>query len=153
LSSEQSPASSSESSPEFVFSKEGKVSVWYSSQSYEQVDETYFEANDVGQELWMRNFHITDVDVENLELNGVENGLGDIMEILAPCSYSSGFANLVEHKIKKMGATNIGWILLIFDYEYRPKKTKVYKDDTMFYVGSYPYDMDDESLVEAPEVS
>jgi len=118
---------------------------------YDEVDEVYFEANDAGQELWMRNFHITDVDVENLELNGVETGLGDIMEILAPCSYSSGYASLVEHKIKKMGETNIGWMLLIFDYEYRPKKTKIYKDDTMFYVGSYPYDMDDQSLVEAPE--
>lgn len=151
MSSEQSPASSSESSPKFVFSKEGKVSVWFSTVPYDEVDEVYFEANDAGQELWMRNFHITDVDVENLELNGVETGLGDIMEILAPCSYSSGYASLVEHKIKKMGETNIGWMLLIFDYEYRPKKTKIYKDDTMFYVGSYPYDMDDQSLVEAPE--
>jgi len=140
-------------SSEFIFSKEGKVSVWFSTQPYDQVDEVYFEANEAGHEQWMSNFHITDVDVENLELNGVETGLGDIMEILAPCSYSSGYASLVEHKIKKMGEIKIAWILLIFDYEYRPKKTKVYKDHSMFYVGSYPYDMDDVSLVEAPEGS
>ncbi len=153
MSSEQSSASSSESSPEFVFSKEGKVSVWFSTQPYDQVPEAYFEADEAGQEQWMNNYHITDVDVENLELNGVETGLGDIMDILAPCSYSSGYASLVEHKIKKMGEAKIAWILLIFDYEYRPKKTKIYKDETMFFVGSYPYDMDDVSLVEAPEDS
>ena len=140
-------------STEFEFSKESKVSVWFSTQPYDQVPEAYFAANEAGHEQWMSNYHITDVDVENLELNGVETGLGDIMEILAPCSYSSGYASLVEHKIKKMGENKIAWILLIFDYEYRPKKTKIYKDETMFFVGSYPYDMDDVSLVEVPEDS
>jgi len=133
---------------EFQFNKHGKVSVWFSTQPYDQITDAYFTANMDGQEQWMQNFHMTDVEVENLELNGVEQGLDDIMAILGPCSYSSGFASLVEHKIKKMGEPQIAWVLLLFDYEYRPKKTKTYRDDTLRFVGSYPYDMDDQSLVE-----
>ena len=133
---------------EYKFAKEGKVSVWFSTQSYQQVPEAYFQANQQGYEPWMQNFHMTDVEVENLELNGVEQGLDNIMAILGPCSYSSAYASLVEHKIKKMGETQIAWILLLFDYEYRPKKTRIYKDETLIFVGSYPYDMDDKSLVE-----
>jgi hypothetical protein len=133
---------------EFKFAKQGKVSVWFSTQPYDQITDAYFTANMDGQELWMQNFHMTDVDVENLELNGVAEGLAPIMDILGPCSYASGYASLVEHKIKKMGEPQIAWILLLFDYEYRPKKTKIYTDETLRFVGSYPYDMDDKSLVE-----
>ncbi|MCP4790764.1 MAG: hypothetical protein GY881_11085 [Gammaproteobacteria bacterium] len=136
---------------EYKFTKEGKVSVWFSTQPYQQVPEAYFQANEHGQELWMQNFHMTDVEVENLELNGVEEGLGSIIDILGPCSYASGYAGLVEHKIKKMGESQIAWVLLLFDYEYRPKKTKIYQDETLRFVGSYPYDMDDVSLMDAPE--
>lgn len=135
----------------FTFAKEGKVSVWFSTEPYNQVPDTYFEANKEGFEPWMQNFSISDIDVENLELNGVEAGLGQIIDILAPCSYSSAYASLVEHKIKKMGESKIAWVVLLFDYEYRPKKTKIYQDDILRFVGSYPYDMDDKSLVEPPE--
>ena len=133
---------------QFEFAKHGKVSVWYSTQPYDQVPEAYFQANEDGHELWAQNFNMTDVDLENIETNGVEQGVGAVMDIIAPCSYSSGYGPLVEHKIIKMGDASIAWVILLFDYEYRPKKTKIYKDDVLNFVGAYNYDMDDESLLE-----
>lgn len=132
----------------FEFAKHGKVSAWFSTTPYDQVPEAYFAENEAGIEHWAANFSITDLDTENLELNGVEQGTAAPMRIIAPCSYSSGYGPLVEHKIKKMGHEQIAWLVLVFDYEYRPKKTKVYKDDTLFFVGAYNYDMDDATLTD-----
>lgn len=132
----------------FEFAKHGKVSVWFSTTPYAEVDEAYFAETEAGIEQWAANFAMTDLDPENLELNGVETGTAEPMQIIAPCSYSSGYGPLVEHKIKKMGHGQIAWLVLLFDYEYRPKKTKIYKDDTLFFVGAYNYDMDDRTIAD-----
>ena len=47
-----------------------------------------------------------------------------------------------------MGHSEVSWIILLFDFEYRNKITKIHEDDYVQYVGSFVYDMDAITLAE-----
>ncbi len=133
----------------FEFEKEGRVSVWFSTHPYQEVPDSYFDEDEQGLCAWAKNFKISAYDHECLETNGAESGDIDIDKAVGQCSYSRSYAEKVEHKINKMGFKKVTWVILLFDYEYRPKKTKVYEDDYVKFVGSYPYDFNADSLVGA----
>ena len=130
------------------FEKHGKVSVWCSTISYETIPDSYFEEDDQGLDTWARNFSINEYDHENMETNGVASGTAIVKSIIEDCSYSSAYGEGVIHKISKMGHQQVSWIILLFDFEYRNKITKIHEDQYVQYVGSFVYDMDAISLAE-----
>ncbi|MDC9719098.1 MAG: immunity 22 family protein [Gammaproteobacteria bacterium] len=144
---------SSDSTPLSSFEKHGKVSVWCSSISYDTIPDSYFEENDDGLDAWARNFNISQYDHENMETNGVASGTASVKSIVEDCSYSSGYGEGVIHKINKMGHLEISWLILLFDFEYRNKITKIHEDEYVQYVGSFVYDMDAISLAEQDELT
>jgi hypothetical protein len=133
------------------FEKQGKVSVWCSSVSYDTIPESYFVEDEQGLDAWAKNFNISHYDPDNMETNGVESGTAFVRDILGPCSYSSAFGELVVHKVNKMGHQQVSWIILLFDFEYRNKLTKIHEDEIVQYVGSFVYDMDAITLDEQDE--
>jgi hypothetical protein len=134
------------------FEKHGKVSVWCSTTSYDTIPDSYFEEDDNGIEAWARNFAITEYDHENMETNGVASGTALVKSIIEDCSYSSAYGEGIIHKISKMGHEQVSWIILLFDFEYRNKLTKIHEDEYVQYVGSFMYDMDSISLAERDEL-
>ena len=134
------------------FEKYGKVSVWCSTTSYDTIPDSYFEEDDNGIEAWARNFAITEYDHENMETNGVASGTALVKSIIKDCSYSSAYGESIIHKISKMGHEKVSWIILLFDFEYRNKLTKIHEDEYVQYVGSFMYDMDSISLAERDEL-
>jgi hypothetical protein len=134
------------------FEKYGKVSVWCSTTSYDTIPDSYFEEDDNGIEAWARNFAITEYDHENMETNGVASGTALVKSIIEDCSYSSAYGEGIIHKINKMGHEQVSWIILLFDFEYRNKLTKIHEDEYVQYVGSFMYDMDSISLAERDEL-
>lgn len=134
------------------FEKYGKVSVWCSTISYDTIPDRYFEEDEQGLDAWARNFTITEYDHENMETNGVASGTALVKSIIEDCSYSSGYGASVIHKISKMGHPQVSWIILLFDFEYRNKITKIHEDEFVQYVGSFVYDMDAISLAEQDQL-
>ena len=134
------------------FEKHGKVSVWCSTISYETIPDSYFEEDDQGLDTWARNFNINEYDHENMETNGVASGTALVKSIIEDCSYSSAYGEGVIHKIGKMGHQQVSWIILLFDFEYRNKITKIHEDQYVQYVGSFVYDMDAISLAEQDQL-
>jgi hypothetical protein len=144
--------SSTESATLPSFEKYGKVSVWCSTISYDTIPDSYFEEDDNGIEAWARNFSITEYDHENMETNGVASGTALVKSIIEDCSYSSAYGEGIIHKINKMGHQQVSWIILLFDFEYRNKITKIHEDEYVQYVGSFVYDMDSISLAEQDQI-
>ncbi|MCO4836512.1 MAG: immunity 22 family protein [Oceanospirillaceae bacterium] len=134
------------------FEKHGKVSVWCSTISYDTIPDSYFEEDDQGLDAFARNFSISEYDHENMETNGVASGTASVKSIIEDCSYSSAYGEGVIHKINKMGHRQVSWIILLFDFEYRNKLTKIHEDDFVQYVGSFVYDMDSISLAEQQHI-
>ncbi|MFQ3211471.1 immunity 22 family protein [Candidatus Njordibacter sp. Uisw_039] len=134
------------------FEKGGKVSVWCSTVSYDTIPDSYFEEDDQGVDAWARNFIINEYDHENMETNGVASGTALVKNIIEDCSYSSAYGEGVVHKINKMGHQQVSWIILLFDFEYRNKITKIHEDEYVQYVGSFVYDMDSISLAEQDQL-
>jgi len=134
------------------FEKHGKVSVWCSTISYETIPDSYFEEDDQGLDTWARNFNINEYDHENMETNGVASGTALVKSIIEDCSYSSAYGEGVIHKIGKMGHQQVSWIILLFDFEYRNKITKIHEHQYVQYVGSFVYDMDAISLAEQDQL-
>ncbi|WP_432473108.1 immunity 22 family protein [Amphritea sp. HPY] len=132
----------------FEFEKESVVSAWYSTTNFSDIPDSYFEEDANGIDQWARNFLIAHYDAENMETNGSESGTLPIIDVIAPCSYSHSYAEAVKKKIEKLGDTEISWLILLFDYEYRPKKSKVFEDEYVKFVGAFPYQMDAGSIVE-----
>ena len=130
------------------FEKHGKVSVWCSTLSYDTIPDSYFEEDEHGLDAWAKNFNISEYDHENMETNGVASGTAMVKQIIEECSYSSGYGEGVIHKINKMGHSEVSWIILLFDFEYRNKITKIHEDENVQYVGSFVYDMDAITLAE-----
>jgi hypothetical protein len=87
-----------------------------------------------------------------METNGVASGTALVKSIIKDCSYSSAYGEGVIHKINKMGHAQVSWIILLFDFEYRNKLTKIHEDDFLQYVGSFVYDMDSTSLAEQEQI-
>ncbi|MEH6577860.1 MAG: immunity 22 family protein [Amphritea sp.] len=133
------------------FEKEGVVSVWYSTVPYLEIPDSYFEEDENGLDQWARNFQIGQYDAELLETNGTDSGTIAIIDAIGPCSYSCSYGEAVIHKINKIGDQQASWIILLFDYEYRPKKTKIHQDEYVKFVGAFPYDMVADSLIEPSE--
>jgi hypothetical protein len=134
------------------FEKFDKVSVWCSTTSYDTIPDSYFEEDDNGIEAWARNFAITEYDHENMETNGVASGTALVKSIIEDCSYSSAYGEGIIHKISKMGHAQVSWIILLFDFEYRNKLTKIHEDEYVQYVGSFMYNMDAITLAERDEL-
>lgn len=122
------------------FKKEGQVSVWFSDYPYQDIPDSYFDEDEQGLCNWARNFKMGIYDHDCLETNGAQHGDIAAVEAVGQCSYAQSYVDKVVHKINKMGAEKVTWVILLFDYEYRPKKTKVYKDEYVQFVGAYPYD-------------
>ena len=134
------------------FEKYGKVSVWCSTISYETIPDSYFVEDEEGLDPWAKNFLINEYDHENMETNGVASGMASVKSIIEDCSYSSAYGEGVIHKITKMGHPQVSWIILLFDFEYRNKLTKIHEDEYVQYVGSFVYDMDAISLAEQDQI-
>ncbi|WP_428033595.1 immunity 22 family protein [Amphritea sp.] len=124
------------------FAKEGIVSVWYSTTDYASIPDSYFEEDEQGLDRWAKNFEISEYDSENLETNGVDTGKTAVLDIIGPCSWSYSYGDAVIKKIEKLGDTQISWLILLFDFEYRAKKTHIFEDEYVHFVGCFPYDMD-----------
>ena len=147
-----SPITSTDNTTLPSFEKGGKVSVWCSTVSYDTIPDSYFEEDDQGVDAWARNFIINEYDHENMETNGVASGTALVKNIIEDCSYSSAYGEGVVHKINKMGHQQVSWIILLFDFEYRNKITKIHEDEYVQYVGSFVYDMDSISLAEQDQL-
>lgn len=132
------------------FEKEGMVSVWYSTATYCEIPDSYFAEDEQGRDQWARNFQIGDYNADNMETNGTDAGTMLIIDAVGPCSYSESYAEAVIHKIHKLGDQQVSWIILLFDFEYRAKKTKVFQDEFVHYVGAFPYDEHADSLIDTP---
>lgn len=128
------------------FEKEGIVSVWYSTADYASIPDSYFEEDEQGLDQWAKNYQITRYDPENMETNGCETGCTPIKEIIAPCSWSGSYGTSVIKKIEKLGDKKISWLILLFDFEYRAKKTHIFQDEYVNFVGCFPFDIDADQL-------
>ena len=89
------------------FEKEGVVSVWYSTATYLEIPDSYFEEDENGLDQWARNFQIGQYDAELLETNGTDSGTMAIIDAIGPCSYSNSYGEAVIHKINKMGRHSV----------------------------------------------
>lgn len=132
----------------FNFEKEGVVSAWYSTTNFADIPDSYFDEDENGLDQWAHNFLIAQYDTENMETNGSDSGTLPTIDVIAPCSYSYSYAEGVIKKIEKLGDTRISWLILLFDYEYRPKKSKIFEDQYVKFVGAFPYQMEAGSIVE-----
>ena len=130
------------------FNKNGVVSVWYSTMPFSRIPDSYFKVDKQGLTPWAHNFHIGPYNEENMETNGREKGTVSARRAVGECSFSSSFADGVVQKIKKLGDEQVTWMILLYDFEYRPKKTKAFEDDVVKYVGAFPYDHEADSLFE-----
>ncbi|MDO6562264.1 immunity 22 family protein [Amphritea sp. 1_MG-2023] len=128
------------------FEKEGIVSAWYSTTDYSSIPDSYFEEDEQGLDRWAKNFDISQYNPDNLETNGCEKGVSSIRNIIAPCSWSSSYGDAIIKKIEKMGDKQISWLILVFDFEYRAKKTHLFEDEYVHFVGCFPYDMEAANL-------
>ena len=130
----------------FKFEKEGLVSVWFSTYPYNEVPDSYFDEDEQGLCAWAKHFKMDVYDHECLETNGAQSGEIAIEVAVGECSYSRSFVDKVVAKVNKMGQENVTWVILLFDYEYRPKKSKVYQDEYVKFVGAFPYDLTSPSM-------
>lgn len=130
------------------FEKEGMVSVWFSTTGFSDIPDAYFEADTEWPDQWSKHFQIRAYDEELQELNGCEQGSAAPEALLSPCSYSASYADAVAKKINKLGHQQICWLVLMFDFEYRAKKTKCFNDEYTVFAGAFPYSLTADSLTE-----
>ncbi|BBB25994.1 immunity 22 family protein [Amphritea japonica] len=128
------------------FEKEGIVSVWYSTADYASIPDSYFEEDEQGLDQWAKNYQIISYDPENMETNGCETGCAPTKDIIGPCSWSGSYGEAVIKKIEKIGDKKISWLILLFDFEYRAKKTHIFQDEYVNFVGCFPFDIDANQL-------
>ena len=134
------------------FDKEGMVSVWVSQVPYAEIRDDYFDENETGHiplNEWAGNFKFNTFNPDNIEINGAYEGTVNIKIAAGKCSYSTSYIDPLVAKAKKLDIVNITWIILLFDFEYYPKKTGVFKDNYVNFIGSYPYDPEANNLYEA----
>ncbi len=128
------------------FEKEGVVSVWYSTTPYVTIPDSYFDEDDNGLCQWAHNFKIADYNHDNMETNGAEQGVVSIDKAVGECSFSRSYSEKVKRKINKLGDKEVTWVILLFDFEYRAKKTRIDQDQYVQFVGAFPYDMAQDSV-------
>ena len=133
------------------FEKEGMVSVWASQVPYADIPDDYFDEKGEGHiplNEWAGNFKFNTFNSENIEINGAYEGSVNIKKAAGECSYSKSYIDALVAKAEKLDLVNVTWIIVCFDFEYYPKKTGVFKDQYMNFIGSYPYDPEAENLYE-----
>jgi hypothetical protein len=131
------------------FDKEGMVSVWVSQVPYADIPDDYFDEREKGHiplNEWAGNFKFNTFNSDNIEINGAYDGTVTIKRAAGECSYSTSYIDALVAKAKKLDLVNITWIILLFDFEYYPKKTGVSKDQYVNFIGSYPYNSDADNL-------
>ncbi len=133
------------------FDKEGMVSIWVSQVPYADIPDDYFDEKKgrIPLNEWAGNFRFNTFDTENIEMNGAYEGTVHIKRAAGECSYSRSYIDALVAKAVKLDLEKITWIILLFDFEYYPKKTGVFKDRYVNFVGSYPYDSEADNLYEA----
>lgn len=135
------------------FTKKGKVSIWVSQYPYADIPDDYFEEalsrnNTRATNTWSDNFNLKFFNPEKIETNGSHGGTISIEKAAGECSFSCSFIDILMSKVRQKKLEQITWIVLLFEYKYSPKISKVVSDSYLTFIGAFDYDDDAVSLYE-----
>jgi len=147
---------SSLSEPSFSkndFSKKRKVSVWVSQYPYKDIPDEYFEETFSRNKTratnrWSDNFNLKFFHPDNMETNGVYEGVVKIKKAAGECSFSTSYIEVLMSKARKKQLEDVTWIVMLFEYEYSLKISGIDKDQYMTFLGAFDYDDGAENLYE-----
>lgn len=145
---------SSQNEKGHLFGKKNKVSVWASQVPYGEIPDSYFEEhffknNTRATNQWTDNYHIRYFRPDDLETNGVAEGLGDVKAVVGACSYSYSFLLPLMSKARKKKLTEVSWLILLYEYEYAVKISGIESDGVTTFLGAFDYRDDAEDVFEA----
>src|SRR5262249_40344815 len=81
-------------------------------------------------------------NVDSHEANNIADGPKSIERLIGECSFSSSFLSKAVAAAKKEGFESPSAVFLLYDIDYRPKKTGVSRSKYMAFIGSFRYDPD-----------
>lgn len=140
----------------YDFSKRYKVSVWASQHPYADIPDEYFEErfskkNTRANNQWSDYFNLRYFRPENMETNGVHQGLISIEQAAGECSFSRSYIEVLMSKARKKKLEQVSWIIMLFEYEYSVKISGVEKDPYTTFLGAFDYDDGAENLYEVDD--
>jgi hypothetical protein len=126
------------------FGKEGFVSIWVATVPLSQIPDDYFEENYGDEEKPLTKFYgdfgFGYFDHDFMDTNGSKRTAKSISTLVGQCSYSSSFVDQTVGEAKRRGLDKTQHVILLYDFRYDPKKTKITKSPYMEFLGSFRYD-------------
>ena len=128
--------------------------MWASQVPYGEIPDSYFEErffknNTRATNQWTDNYNIRYFRPDDLETNGVAEGLGDVKSVAGACSYSYSFLLPLMSKARKKKLTEVSWLILLYEYEYAVKISGIESDGVTTFLGAFDYRDDAEDVFEA----
>src|SRR5262245_58370406 len=112
----------------YDFEKRGVVSIWVAKVPLSELPDDYFEENFTDESKPFTRFSLDfGFDFFNFDLvdtNAAKDGPRDVGHLVAECSFSSSYAAEVAKAAKKRGLDTTQYVLLIFDTQYSPRRTR-----------------------------
>jgi hypothetical protein len=125
------------------FQSDGYVSIWVAVASLSRIPDDYFEERYSDEDLPLTKFYgdfgFGYFDHDFMDTNGSKGRGKSIDELIGACSYSSSFVEEAVAQAKRRGLEKSQYVVLLYDFKYDPKKTKVSKNAYMEFIGSFPY--------------
>ena len=131
--------------PHFQVEDEDVVSIWAAAVPLSKIPADYFEENyDDERPLnhFCEEFGFGTYDHDFVDTNASENGPADIRELLAACSYGTSFADAAAAAAEKLGLARTEYVILLYNFRYEPKVTRVRKTSHLAFIGCFPFDSD-----------
>lgn len=126
------------------FNKDGFVSIWFAIAPLSRIPDSYFEERYGDEEVPLTKFYgdfgFGYFDHDFMDTNASEGRAALIEKLVGECSHSLSFAKQVAAATRKRGLTKTQFVVLLFDFQYDPKKTMIRKSSYMEFLGSFPYD-------------
>jgi hypothetical protein len=129
----------------YEFEKKDIVSIWVAIVPWDQLPSVYFKEHygrddDEPFTQFSDDFGFGFFDHDFVDTNGSPGQPEPIERLLGQCSFSSSYLQEATAEARKRGLGRTQFVFLLYDIEYQPKTTNVWRSSYMAFLGSFRYD-------------
>ena len=128
------------------FNKDGFVSIWVAVAPLSKIPSDYFDERYGDEEVTLTKFYgdfgFGYFDHDFVDTNGSKGRAQSIEKLIAACSFSSSYVEQAAAEAKRRGLEKTQYVVLLYDFKYDPKQTKITENSYMAFIESFPYDRD-----------
>jgi immunity protein 22 of polymorphic toxin system len=132
------------------FRKDGYVSIWVAVVPLSRIPDDYFEEifdDELPLTKFYGDFGFGYFDHDFMDTNGSKGRASSIEKLIGACSFSSSYVAQAVEQATERGLEKTQYVVLLYDFEYDPKQTRITKNSYMEFIGSFPYDKDAPSAI------